>query len=292
MKNRSVAVLSLATLAIALGAGSAHAQDPMAPPPPPPPPSSEPAPPATAIPALALGGPELTNIMVPTGRVELRVPLNINMSSSYVGKPISIPLDVYYGVSDVLSVGLTHSGGTVQATSPYPLGSGLCLSGDTSGCPKVYNNVGLDSLYRFMGGTLQLAGHFGLDFRRISDPSLLSLRLGVLFQAPLGSNVALIVDPRIWFGLTKRDLGNKEILSIPLAVQFWVNPNVRLAARTNFGGPFSHFSDLYTGSLGAFGGFAITPNVEGFAAFDFLDLYGKNGSGDYRALVLGANIRI
>ena len=209
-----------------------------------------------------------------------------------MAKPVSIPLDVYYGVSDVLSVGLTHSQGLVRATAPYRLGDGLCLTGKSNGCGKFYNNVGLDSLYRFLGGTLQLAGHFGLDFLQISDPSKFSLRLGVLFQAPLGSNIALIVDPRIFIGISGRDNGNKDLLFIPLAVQFWVNPAVRLAARTNFGGPFSHFSDAYVGSLGLFGGFAINPNIEAFAAFDFYNLYGKNGGGDARELVLGANIRI
>jgi hypothetical protein len=215
------------------------------------------------------------------------------VSKGLGGKPTSIPLELYYGVNNDLTIGLTHSGGVVQSTRPYSPGDGLCLSGTSGGCGKVYNNLGFDLLWRFLGPTLQLAGHGGLDIGSLDPDVLLSLRLGLLFQAPLGSNVALILDPRLSFGLTNRDSGNTEFLSLPAGVQFWINPAVRLAVRTVLAGPLDGFGDAFTGSLGVFGGFAINETIELFASFDFLNLYGKGSNGaDARALVLGANFRL
>ena len=47
--------------------------------------------------------------------------IDVNMSADAVGKPFSIAPDIYYGVSDKLSVGLTHD-------------TGLCLAGEENGC--------------------------------------------------------------------------------------------------------------------------------------------------------------
>ncbi len=282
-RSPSLARLALVTFAAAglLAAGPAAAQDPI----------GEPTLPPAVDPALGTA-PELTPILLAPGRTEIRVPLVIGLSSGSAGKPINVPLDVYYGVTESLTLGLTHSGGVVQPTAPYPPSQGLCFTGDGEGqCPKVYNNVGLDALYGILGGTLQLAAHGGLEVRSIADPFQVALRLGVLFQAPLAERVALVTDPRVWIGLNERDV-NQDRLDLPFAIQYWVTDPLRLAVRTVFGGPLDNFDAAYTGSLGLFGGFSITPAVEGFASFDFLNLYGKGGDADARALVVGANFRL
>ena len=75
-------------------------------------------------------------------------------------------------------------------------------------------------------------------------------------------------------------------------MQFWVNEMIRVSARTNLGGPLEDFGDYYFGSLGAFAGFGINDMIEAFVSFDFTNLYGKDGSADFRSLVLGANFRL
>ena len=64
-------------------------------------------------------------------------------------------------------------------------------------------------------------------------------------------------------------------------------------AARRLAGPLDHFSDFYTGSLGAFAGIGITQMIEAFVSFDFLNLYGKKppgvGAADWRSLVVGAN---
>ena len=238
------------------------------------------------------GGPELTSIMQAPNTFQVRVPLAINLSSDFVGKPVSIPVDAYFGLSEQLTLGLTHSGGVVQAVSPYFPGTGLCLSGSDD-CGKTYDNVGFDALFSMMSGVLQLAAHGGLEIESI-DQGTLSLRLGVLFQAPLGENIALITDPRLFLGLTDREDtagGNKEYLDLPIAVQVWATPGARIAARTGINGPLDGFGDAFRGALGVFGGFAVNEMIEIFASFDFFNIYGKNNSADFRFLTVGVNIQ-
>lgn len=285
MSRRSSSLSIASALATLVAAGAAHAQtEPAAPGDPTAAPGSTVEPSAAAM----AGAPELLPIQPAMGRIEIRVPLVINLSEDSAGDPTNLPLDIYYGVSDELTLGITHSNGVVQAASPYPPFRGICF---TDACNNAYDNIGLDALYRILGGTLQLAGHGGVDFNSF-DPLLVGLRLGVLFQAPLASRVALVFDPRVSIALTKRDEGNDDFLSLPLGVQFWALDQLRLAARTVVGGPFDNFDKAWTGSLGIFAGYAVNETVEAFASFDFFNLYGENGGSESRLLVLGANVRL
>jgi hypothetical protein len=126
----------------------------------------------------------------------------------------------YYGISDQLSVGLAHNPG---AEIFQTQGRGLCLTGDTGGCAKVYNNLSLDSLFSFSrSSTMDIAFHGGLDFISLSDPTALSLRLGVKGKTMVGPMI-LVFDPSISIGLTERDI-NKESISLPVRLGFMATP--------------------------------------------------------------------
>ena len=243
-------------------------------------------PPATDAP---MAGPELTPVLVAPGTIDIRVPLVIELSKNQAFKQFAIPLDLYYGVNENLTVGLSHSEGTVQSVLPYGLrfGRGICLGGEKNGCPAVYDNIGVDALFGFMKGILQLAGHGGFEVRSL-DEGYWALRLGVLFQAPLATNIAIITDPRITLGLNKRDLGNFDDLVLPLAVQLW-SGTTRVAVRTGLSGIADEFSDTYEGFLGVFLGLGLSDMVEGFLSFDFGNLYGPTRTADDRTLVVGVN---
>ena len=88
--------------------------------------------PANPTPAeqLAMGGPELTPGRAGTREWEIRVPLAIGMNKDFAGKPISLPVDVYYGLNEQLTLGLTHSWGVVQPVARTGRGPGICLSSE------------------------------------------------------------------------------------------------------------------------------------------------------------------
>ena len=250
--------------------------------------------PTAATEAAALGGPELGSILVAPERFEIRVPVGISLSKDRVAEPIVVPLDLYYGINENLTLGLSHSEGVVQAAMPYgfSFGRGICLGGTDGGCGKAYDNLGADVLFGLMKGILQLAAHGGLEMRSI-DESLWALRLGLLFQAPLAAGLAIITDPRLSLGLNKRDTINGDYLTLPLAVQVWASPTTRLAVRTVLAGVLDEFDSTYKGALGLFAGIGMNEMVEGFLAFDLTNLYGKvNAGADERVLTLGVNFRM
>jgi hypothetical protein len=257
----------------------------------------------------SLGGAELRSVAMQAGQIEVTVPLVINMSRNLVASPMGIPFDIYRGFTDDWTFGLTHSRGTIRGVAPYgifrpgnpPVGpeaeytpgsirgigpfdlnQGVCVSD----CPTAYSNFGFDGLYRLIGGVIQLAAHGGVDISWYSDSDL-SVRLGMLAKAALGSDVALLMDPRFALGLN----GGPHVLDFPLAVHFTTEEGVRWGFQTGLAGALREFPDTYNVWLGAFGSIGVNEKIEAFAAFIFTNVAGVNQSIDGRALTLGLNIR-
>jgi hypothetical protein len=259
----------------------------------------------------SLGGAELRSVAMQAGQIEVTVPLVINMSRNLVASPMGIPFDIYRGFTDDWTFGLTHSRGTIRGVGPYgifrpgnppvapdagyddatvrvrgigpfDLNQGVCVSD----CPTAYSNFGFDGLYRLVGGVIQLAAHGGVDISWYSDSDL-SVRLGMLGKAALGTDAALLIDPRFALGLN----GGPHVLDFPLAVHFTTEEGVRWGFQTGLAGALREFPDTCNVWLGAFGSIGVNEKIEAFAAFIFTNVAGVNQSIDGRALTLGLNIR-
>ena len=296
MTNRSVrlAVGSALGLALAAGSGAAFAQDP-----PPaegtvPPPAGEPPPPAGADASAAPSTGTAPLVTLRQGGFSIDGDVVIGLSSGSAGKPINIVPNFYYGINDQLSVGLAHNPGAEIFQTE---GRGLCLTGDMDGgCPKVYNNLSLDSLYSFSrSSTMDIAFHGGLDFISLSDPTALSLRLGVKGKTMVGPLI-IVFDPSVNIGLTERDI-NKESISLPVRLGFLVTPQLNLGLSLALLGPLNPpiggFGDFYRVPLGVGGTFAINSQLDVRAQFTLDQLIaGSNGGADARTLSIGAAWRM
>ena len=183
MKNRTVrsavcSALGLAVVALS-GSGRALAEDKAGPAEAAPRAGGDaaaPPPPAAASVTAPISATEAT---LHQGAVNIDGDLVIGLSKGSAWKPIQIIPNLYYGVSNELTVGFANNTNAeiFQAVSA-PGGRGLCLSGSSNGCAHVYNSFSLDALFSFMRSSrLDLAAHGGVDF--VLDPFLLSLRLGV-----------------------------------------------------------------------------------------------------------------
>jgi hypothetical protein len=259
-------------------------------------------------PSLA-GGAELRSVAMEAGQIEVTVPLVINLSRNLVASPMAIPFDIYRGFTNDWTFGLTHSRGTIRGVGPYglfrpgntpvapdadyargsvrgigpfDLNQGVCVSD----CPSAYSNFGFDGLYRLIGGVIQLAAHGGIDISWYSDSDL-SVRLGMLGKAALGTDVALLIDPR--FGVALH--GGPNTLDFPLAVHFMTDEGVRWGFQTGIAGSLGQFPDTYDVWLGGFVSLGVNEKIEAFAAFAFTNVAGVNQGFDGRALTLGLNIR-
>jgi hypothetical protein len=219
------------------------------------------------------------------------------MSKDFAGKPIQIVPNLYYGVNNQLTVGVAHNTGAeiFQAVNVFG-GRGLCLSGESDGCRKVYNNLSLDALFSFMrSSSTDIAAHGGIDFFFVSDPNWTQLRLGVKGKTMAGP-VIIVFDPAILIGLNNRDMGNKEAINIPARFGFMVTPQLNLGVSIALGGPFDGFGDNYVVPLGLGGAFAINSQLDVRAQFAFNNLLGNVGDGvgraDARTLSVGAAFRM
>jgi hypothetical protein len=273
-------LVSSLALVLSSAAGVAHAQtDGSA--------LSPPAPVAGSVPAALVDRP----VVLPNGMLEIRqVGLDINLSKDNAGKPIRLTIpNVSFGIADNLEVGI-FSGDLSPAFAPFGALSGFCLSSSENCGDHRFDSIAVEAIYRFMAGPTQLAAHGVLNFTQISDPMFSHLAAGVLGKYTSGK-FAVAFDPSIHFGLSHRDMGNKEFLSIPVSLQFQFAPNLAGFVNTGLFGPFDGFGDSYSIPVGLGALFNVNPMVDLGGAFTFENLLGKNNSADYRALFLFANIR-
>ena len=246
--------------------------------------ASQPAPDTGMAPATT-GSPLLL------GKGKIRITgqtVNIGLFPDNAGKPISLSPAVYYGVSDKLTVGLTHDRGTTWLTPrpsvgitiidvggfPVPSlqGPGICVTGEDGGCGKVYNNIGVDALFGVsQDAKMGLAVHGGLDVNAF-DPFVLALRAGVLGQYVVNDKISVAFDPRINVGVTERDFGNKESIDIPLWLWFKATNQVSAYVHSGFASTFEDFGDNVAIPLGLGVNFAATEKLTVGADFHFLDL--------------------
>ena len=164
----------------------------------------------------------VAGLVLGAGQIGLLGEIAVNFSTENVGKPLSIAPDIWYGVSNELTVGLVHSN-----TGLYEywggLGNSLCVVGEDNGCTDLYNRGGLRALYQFQRGDLQLAADGGLYWESIS-PFALQLRAGLHGRYTSGK-FGVEFTPAVHLGITERDSSFDSIL-VPVTVGFQATPQL------------------------------------------------------------------
>ncbi len=224
-------------------------------------------------------------VTMPKGRLLVNAFVEINLSTDAAFKPVSISPDLWYGVTDDLTLGLVHS--TIGASGVIGgVGDALCITGSSNGCASVYSGVGIDARYRLKGAWAFDGGLFVNDF----DPFALALKVGVLGRHRLGDKFALEVQPSLFIGLTERDT-NKEALSIPVTAGYALTPAVTGYLQLAFATPFEGAGDAWVlgASLGA--RYRVSDHLDLGLAFSLPALAGgADGTGaDFRSLTLGVS---
>jgi hypothetical protein len=234
-------------------------------------------------------------LTLPKGRLVLDAFIEIGLSDGSEFEPISVSPDVWYGVSDDLTVGLVHSG---RGASGFigSVGDSLCLSGEGGGCGDIYSNVGLNARYKLKTGPLSYAVDGGLYANSI-DPLALAVKLGVVGRWQK-AKLAVEFQPNVFIGVTERDGvvtggvavgGNKEILSIPVTAYYAVGPKVALSLQTGVVMPFEEIADTFTVPLSLGGHYSLNESMNLTLAFTFPAIIaGTEGGIDARSLTLGA----
>jgi hypothetical protein len=218
-------------------------------------------------------------VQAPGGLFTARVLLLVEASKDTFGKPTSLAPDLFYAVSDTVQIGLLHTGPMGWQSRP---GFGLCLTGTTGGCPKVYNNVGLDFMYGLLYGDFHLSLHSSLFLLPISDPTGVMWTIGLTGKIHFTDVVALFFDPQIGVMLSNRDL-YEEQLFIPAELQFQVGAAASLKVLSGVSGQLSELGDTYRVPLGLGLVANVSRHVDLGLRFSFDNLLGSTPPGTARA---------
>ncbi len=238
-------------------------------------------------------GPEEQQLTLPGGKLFLDAFLEVSLSKDAAFKPVSLAPDLWYGINDDLTLGLVHSGrGATGIFGTY--GNGLCFTGKSNGCAnpsgtsKVYNHVGVDARYQLLRKTgISVAGDGGL-YVNYFDPFQLALKLGAVGRFHTGA-VSVELDPSLFFGMTKRSAGNKEVLTVPATFMYAVTPKVGVAAQLALSLPFQT-TELTMFGLSVGVQYFITDQLILDAVFSLPAMFGGSAvpdGVDMRALTLG-----
>ena len=215
----------------------------------------------------------------PGGLFTARVLLLVNASKDNFGKPVSLAPDLFYSVSDTVQIGLLHTGPMGWQSRP---GSGLCLTGTSDGCPKVYNNVGFDFMYGLLFGDFHLSLHSSLFLLFVPEPTGVMWTIGLTGKFHFTDVVALYFDPQVGVMLSHRDL-YKEQLFIPIELQFQMGAAVSLKVLSGVSGQLSELGDTYQIPLGLGLVGNVSSHVDLGARFSFDNLLGHAFPGVSRA---------
>jgi hypothetical protein len=228
------------------------------------------------------------------GMVGIHADFVVDISANQWGKPIWLVPNVYYGVTDQLMVGIAES----PKAEFFPSGGGFCLGNSTYCKPRVFvpNNTSLDLVFSLnRAPTMELAFHGGVDIAPI-DPFALSARGGVLLKVLISGPVAIMADPSISAGITKRAEGNKEYLSVPIRIGYQLHPQVNAGLVTGVNGALEGFADRFLVPVGLGAIAALTDKIDVAANLTFPAVVGTVQMGtsnvDYRSFAISVNYRM
>jgi hypothetical protein len=261
-------------------------------------PAPEAAPAPAPAPAVAPAGyPDeyaLRPLTLAAGMFQGTLPVVLNLSKSRMLKPVWIPLDLRFGVTNELEVFVSHSYPGVSPAMQLLGGGGLCLGGTSRGCEKFYNNAMLGGQYSVLKASgLELAGLLALDLRRFTGPMLMGVDVGVAVKY-VAAPVSVKLVPQVSIGLNKRGEGNKEDLAVPLQIAVQAAPQIAAFLDTGIGSTVKDFSKNFMVPVGVGASYLAMHGLDVGLEFMFPTLVrGDNikqlgGAADFRTLMLFA----
>ena len=237
---------------------------------------------------------ERLRMTLPQGRLLVQGFIEMNLSADAAFKPVSLSPDVWYGVRDDISVGLTHS---TSGTGGFYGGAGnsLCLTGEDNGCGGLYRNVALLGRYSLIDTGLGVAVGGGLVVSDI-DPFTVGIQINAVGRWEHDA-LAVVFQPSVYLGLNQREGvagvgGNTEAIALPVAAMYDVMPALAVGLQTGLTLGLSDIASQWTVPLSLGGRYVVTPGIWADLVFSLPVLATGNdlaASGfDVRVLTLGA----
>jgi hypothetical protein len=214
----------------------------------------------------------LRPLELPTGMVQLKLPIVINLSKGAVASPVFIPFELRLGLTDELEMRIFH-----------PV-HGLCISGHAKGCGHIYNDLALGMLYSVMreqGMELALLGAVEVD--SFSSPVLVRLDAGMAFKY-VHAPFSIVTSPYVGIGLNHRD-GNGDSINIPAEFAYQLSPLTALFLESGLYGAARDFGNTWSMPLGVGINYLLQHGVDMGAEFKLDDAIGNGAGGDAREFI-------
>ncbi len=214
----------------------------------------------------------LRPLQLPTGMVQLKVPVVITLTKDHAASPVFIPFELRLGLTDDLEMRIFH-----------PV-HGLCLSGHAKGCGYIYNDLALGMLYSVMreqGMELSLLG--AVEVTSFASPVLVRLDAGMAFKY-VHAPFSIAAWPYIGIGLSHRD-GNGDSVNIPVEFAYELSPPTALFLESGFYGDAHDFGNSWHMPLGVGINYLLQHGVDMGAEFKLDDALGNGAGGDARAFI-------
>jgi len=214
----------------------------------------------------------LRPLQLPTGLVQLKVPVIVNLAKGQVGSPVFIPLELRLGLTSDLELRLFH-----------PV-HGLCVSGHAKGCGRVYNDLALGMLYSVMreqGMELSLLGAF--EVTSLVSPVMVRLDAGMAFKY-VHAPFSIAAWPFIGIGLNHRE-ANGDSINIPVEFAYQLALPTALFLESGLYGSARDFGNSWFMPLGVGINYLLQHGVDMGAEFKLDGPISNGGSGNGREFI-------
>jgi len=198
------------------------------------------------------------------GMLEIRGDtFRVGLSKDSSFEPLSIAPDIFYGISNVLTVGVYHT-------------TGICLTGVDGGCLSTYNDLGIEGQFALMhGGSFQVQLHGGLLMPALSKPKfIMGMTAGVEARLKIGK-IAVRLDPEFYVGFNERD-SVSQVLLLPVWLQLQLNKQTMVFLSSGFNMDFQNDVNAIPMGLGA--NFAINHRIDLGLEFQFANAFGDDNA--------------
>jgi hypothetical protein len=219
-------------------------------------------------------------------RDELAVELTIevNLAHHYFGQPLSLAPDLWWGATDRLTLGVTHSHASVDRFEP---GGSLCVTTDPLYCDSPYRGSGLDARYSIVDGVLAARVRALLvDVAPIKT----AFTFGALARWHRG-RVALVTDPYLQLGVAGVPRGNRSSVVVPVELAITVARRIDLSLHSGFISQLVALDGGWHIPVAVGARVALTPALEVAATLGFASLLGPQNTPKQRALFVSVGWR-
>lgn len=226
-------------------------------------------------------------VVLRSGALAAELTLEVNLAHNFWAEPLSLAPDVWWGVTDALTIGIVHSGQSVDRFVP---GGSLCLRTDPLYCDSLYRGSGLDARYLAVArGPLSIAPHVRALVRDV-EPFKPAVTMGAIARWTRG-RFAIESDPYLQLGLANTEDGNRAALFVP--IQLAVQPTCRwlVSLDTGWNSELRLLRDGWHVPLGVGVRARATAHVDVGATLGFTTLLGPQNTPKQRALFVSVGWR-